>query len=281
MVGYIYITTNLINNKQYIGKRISNEFLGTKYLGSGVLLKKAVNKYGESNFQVKLIEECNSRQQLIEREVYWIQYYNAVNNDMFYNLSYGNEGHAGKGTYKHSEECKRKISIANSNKVRTLKSKRQIAVTLKNKHRFWITDNIKEKLVDASEFEKYKNKGFIKGRKPVSQEQRNKMSIIAINRNKKLTKNQLCNIYGHNKGRKTSDEVKHKISQALKSRNTWSKNRIWVHKDNVKTQIYEYQLDNYLLNGYHRGMYKDKCKICSSTTIENTCIEEKFIQGSE
>lgn len=44
MFGYIYITENLINHKQYIGQKRSNKFLGTKYLGSGTYLKNAVNK---------------------------------------------------------------------------------------------------------------------------------------------------------------------------------------------------------------------------------------------
>ena len=38
MFGYIYLTTNLINEKKYIGQKTSNKFLGESYLGSGKLL---------------------------------------------------------------------------------------------------------------------------------------------------------------------------------------------------------------------------------------------------
>lgn len=90
MIGYIYITTNIINNKKYIGRRKSDVFLGNNYLGSGVHLKRAIQKYGFQNFKVDLLEEVNGTyEDLIERETYYIKLYDAVNNEMFYNHSYG------------------------------------------------------------------------------------------------------------------------------------------------------------------------------------------------
>lgn len=89
MVGYIYMTTNLLNNKRYIGRKTSKVFLSTDYLGSGVHLKRAINKYGKENFKVDLIEECATYDELVEREMYWIAYYNAVQSPSFYNASAG------------------------------------------------------------------------------------------------------------------------------------------------------------------------------------------------
>lgn len=45
MYGYIYETTNLINGKKYIGKRVKPKFDGN-YKGSGKVLKHAIEKYG-------------------------------------------------------------------------------------------------------------------------------------------------------------------------------------------------------------------------------------------
>lgn len=42
MCGYIYLTTNLVNGKKYIGRRTSKVFLGNAYLGSGNHLKSAI-----------------------------------------------------------------------------------------------------------------------------------------------------------------------------------------------------------------------------------------------
>lgn len=91
MYGYIYKTINLVNGKIYIGQKHSDKFLGNEYLGSGLLLKRAIKKYGKENFNVELLEECNSKILLNEREIYWIDYY-AKCSDCCYNLSKGGQG---------------------------------------------------------------------------------------------------------------------------------------------------------------------------------------------
>ena len=110
MYGYIYLTTNLINNKKYVGSHTAEKFTD-KYKGSGSILKKAVNKYGEENFKVELVEECFDAIDLVEKEEYWIKKLNAVESEEFYNLSYSGYKRGVTG-YKHTEEAKRKISEA-------------------------------------------------------------------------------------------------------------------------------------------------------------------------
>jgi group I intron endonuclease len=79
----VYITTNLINNKKYIGKDSNNN---PKYIGSGTLLREDIIKYGRENFKKEIIEYCGTNKELTIRESYWIKYYNAVNSDEYYNL---------------------------------------------------------------------------------------------------------------------------------------------------------------------------------------------------
>ncbi len=65
----IYKTTNLINGKFYVGKDASNN---PNYYGSGLLLAKAIKKYGKENFKKEILEECQSLKDLNIREKYWI-----------------------------------------------------------------------------------------------------------------------------------------------------------------------------------------------------------------
>ena len=115
--GFIYITTNNINGKRYIGQR---KYYGDyeNYLGSGSVLKKAIKKYGVENFSKEIIEECKTKEELSQREQYWIDYYNAVNSDDFYNITCGGDGGFGSGENspwygKHlSDATKEKLSIS-------------------------------------------------------------------------------------------------------------------------------------------------------------------------
>ena len=107
MYGYIYLTTNLINGKRYIGQKKSDIFLKEKYLGSGLALKEAINKYGKENFTVELIEWCENEDELNEREKYWISFYNAVLNKSFYNEKSGGRGFSSKEISKWQKGSKR------------------------------------------------------------------------------------------------------------------------------------------------------------------------------
>lgn len=69
MYGYIYLTTNLINNKKYIGRHKS-PIKDNSYYGSGKIIKEALKKYGKENFSVEILEECNTKEELFEKEKY-------------------------------------------------------------------------------------------------------------------------------------------------------------------------------------------------------------------
>lgn len=87
----IYKTTNIINEKIYVGKHIIQEE-NDEYLGSGNLLKRAVKKYGKENFIRETLEICDTKKQLNEREIYWIDRLNSRDLSVGYNISKGGDG---------------------------------------------------------------------------------------------------------------------------------------------------------------------------------------------
>lgn len=84
---YIYKTINLINNKMYIGQHYGE--IDDNYFGSGSLIKAAINKYGRKNFKKEILEICTDYDTLNEAEKKWINFYNAVQDDNFYNIASG------------------------------------------------------------------------------------------------------------------------------------------------------------------------------------------------
>ena len=96
----IYLTTNLVNGKIYIGKDVANN---PSYLGSGILLKKAIKKYGVGNFKKEILEHCTSHEQLCEREKHWIATRNSTNRKIGYNIT---DGGLGGDTFSNLTETK-------------------------------------------------------------------------------------------------------------------------------------------------------------------------------
>lgn len=91
MFGYIYKTTNKLNNKVYIGKKQSSIFIES-YYGSGTIIKKAINKYGLNNFIVELICIAYSLDELNKMEKENIKYYKNKYKRDCYNIASGGQG---------------------------------------------------------------------------------------------------------------------------------------------------------------------------------------------
>lgn len=107
--GYVYLTTNLINNKIYIGQRKYTNKKDELYLGSGVLLKKAINKYGVHNFKKEILTEGFSKEQLDEIESFYIKELNSLIPNG-YNIKEKAGGGAYLQNHPNRDEIRQKIS---------------------------------------------------------------------------------------------------------------------------------------------------------------------------
>lgn len=109
----VYVHTNKINNKKYVGItkqdpkcRWKNGF-GYYSKNNTSYLWKAIQKYGWDSFTHEIIEEGLLRSEANEKEKYYIKLYDSSNPSYGYNLTLGGDGFCGM---PRSEETKKKIS---------------------------------------------------------------------------------------------------------------------------------------------------------------------------
>lgn len=108
MTKDIYIITNDINNKVYIGQSINayNRFIQHKsearLQSDNMLIHKAMRKYGEEHFSYKLLE--SQIENYDERECYWIEKYSSIQPNG-YNICIGGKG-LGNGIFHPSTKIK-------------------------------------------------------------------------------------------------------------------------------------------------------------------------------
>jgi group I intron endonuclease len=123
----VYLTTNLINGKQYVGDHSVNTLEKDKYLGSGCYIKKAEKLYGKQNFKREILEFFSTKHEAFNAQEKYINEYNTLSPNG-YNIS-PKGGHNVKDCI--SEETKQKMSIKGKGRKHTEKAKKNMS----NAHR--------------------------------------------------------------------------------------------------------------------------------------------------
>lgn len=115
--GYIYITTNLINHRKYVGR---HKYLGSEgnYKGSGTALQNAFSFYGKYNFISEPIDWAEDKDTLNDKELWWIEFLGCVEDEIYYNIARGGEGWTSEEIagekhpfygHRHTQETKEQI----------------------------------------------------------------------------------------------------------------------------------------------------------------------------
>lgn len=112
MKNIVYITTNLLNGKQYVGSHKVLNHKKDRYLGSGILISQSVKKYGKENFKREILEKCQTIKEARLLEKYYIEKYNSIIPNG-YNISPNGgimlfEGHTSESKIKISKSIKGK-----------------------------------------------------------------------------------------------------------------------------------------------------------------------------
>lgn len=220
--NFVYLTTNLINGKQYVGDHSSNDLSSYKtknYLGSGrPYLQQALKEYGRKNFKREILEFFNTKEDAYSAQEKYINLYNTLVPNG-YNIS-PTGGHGNRNCW--SEESRIKLSLSKkgktlSNKGRPLTEEHIANLKGKNvgkKHSIEqnLLHNEKIKGVNHPFFGKPRNEETKKkisksnlGKKP-SIETREKMRLAKLGKP------------SPNKGKTFSAEHRRKLSESAKNR---------------------------------------------------------------
>lgn len=244
---YIYKTTNLVNNKIYIGQTIHDD---PKYLGGGRLIKMAIEKYGRENFTKEILETCSKREDLSGREIYWIKKLNSRDPKIGYNMAEGG------ASFYVTEESKKKVSESLKGKYVGENSFRY-GIKLTKEHKKIISEsNLGKKISDETRKKMSDSRMGI----TYSPETRKKMSDSHIG--KILTEEHKKKIGDSLIGRNHSEESIEKLRSNNIDKN--QKNSLYVLAKNLQTGE-EFLFNNSCQASRHFG--------CTRQRIKNNQIE--------
>lgn len=138
----IYLLTNKINNKIYVGQTwmTCEERMGRKGKGyyNSTYLYAAILKYGSENFEYEILDECNNQSEADLFEEAYIKMYCGRDSATGYNIKSG--GSAGR----HSDETKKKISASQIGKLVSEKTRQLLSKINKGVKRKPHTDEWKQ-----------------------------------------------------------------------------------------------------------------------------------------
>lgn len=204
----IYVITNLINGKKYVGqttKSLEDRFKDhCSKRKTKMYIQKAILKYGKNNFRIELLEEVSTIEELNRREQFYISHLNTLEPNG-YNLTTGGV------KFRTSEATKEKLRKANKGKIpyrMTDEVRNKISISLKGRKPKWTGQ-------PRSEEHRIKLSASLKGRKTWNKGM-GKYDYVGSPKNKAV---------------KAAWQRKWRAENKEKMRNIWKE---WENKNNYK-----------------------------------------------
>lgn len=186
----IYCIENITTNKKYIGQSTNISDRWRKHISElnhnshhNDYLQKAWNKYGEEDFKFYILEYCNE-DDLDNKEIYYINFYNTTDRKYGYNLKSG-----GQSSCHPTEEVKNKISESNKKAYQNHELRELRSMCALNQ---WSNPEIKEKIMGSNNgmygkhhTEETKQK-IRKNRSGIPSHRRNTTPVLCIELNQKF-----------------------------------------------------------------------------------------------
>lgn len=238
----IYKTTNLINNKVYIGAHSTN-VIDDGYLGSGKMLNIAIKKYGVENFSREILYIFSSPDEMFEKEKEIVNEEFIKRSDV-YNIVTGGFGGFNKGS-KNLKHIRNK----NTNEVIAVE-KSKLKYFLENdwvlggneppnKGKTYIYKDNQRLAIDKDKIDKYVNEGWKKGYN--DSPTKGKVWIYL----EKENRYSLCD----------KEELEQYLNQGW-IKKKWSgvkKGSVWINKNGKRKRIDKDLLTDYLNQGWIKG----------------------------
>lgn len=153
----VYIHTNKINGKKYVGQTCQwppeKRWKGGAGYHNSTYFYRAINKYGWDNFEHQIIKQDLTLEEADDLEKSLIKLFNTVNPHGYNAKEGGANGRPSEETKRkmsesntgkrHSDETKKKLSEINTGRHHTEETKRKISESTKNKI---VSDETREKL---------------------------------------------------------------------------------------------------------------------------------------
>lgn len=203
MFGVVYKITNIVNNKVYIGqtkdfkrRKWEHTHMFAKGVHENILIQNDLATYGKSVFVFDVLEECNTREQLLDRETFYINQYGGIDSNNTYNMQ----------------------DRFNANAImRELNSAGQIGKTLSDEHKSKIS---------KSEKEYYRNPEHIPVFKGRHHTQETKHKLSELHKGTHLSEETKLKISIGNKNKAVSTETREKMRVAQLGKRKYSNDLI-------------------------------------------------------